>query len=64
MPQARRFHELGVEGTAKPLSDLSEVDVVVRLPQRGRDLRTGNPLQLEGDSNLLTGDDGTPISNS
>jgi hypothetical protein len=38
--------------------------VVVRLPQRGRDLRTGNPLQLEGDSNLLTGDDGTPISNS
>ncbi|MBN9533321.1 MAG: DNA recombination protein RmuC [Alphaproteobacteria bacterium] len=64
MPQARRFHELGVEGTAKPLSELSEVDVVVRLPQRGRDLRTGNPLQLEGDSNLLTGDDGTPISNS
>lgn len=38
MPQARRFNELGVEGTSKPLSELSEVDTVVRFPQPNRDL--------------------------
>jgi DNA recombination protein RmuC len=38
MPQARRFHELGVEGTAEPLLQLSEVDTVVKFPQGGRDL--------------------------
>jgi DNA recombination protein RmuC len=38
MPQARRFSELGVEGTAKPLDDLPEVDTVVRFPQQNRDL--------------------------
>jgi DNA recombination protein RmuC len=38
MPQARRFNELGVEGTAEPLPQLSEVDTVVKFPQGGRDL--------------------------
>jgi DNA recombination protein RmuC len=38
MPQARRFNELGVEGAAKPLPELTEVDTVVRFPQGGRDL--------------------------
>jgi DNA recombination protein RmuC len=38
MPQARRFNELGIEGTAKPLDDLPEVDTVVRFPQQNRDL--------------------------
>ena len=38
MPQARRFHELGVEGTAEPLPQLVEVDTVVKFPQSGRDL--------------------------
>jgi DNA recombination protein RmuC len=38
MPQARRFHELGVEGTAKPLVELADVDTVVRFPQQNRDL--------------------------
>ncbi len=38
MSQARRFNELGVEGTSKPLSDLAEVDTVVRFPQPNRDL--------------------------
>jgi DNA recombination protein RmuC len=30
LPQARRFHELGVEGTASEIDELSQVDVVVR----------------------------------
>jgi len=38
MPQARRFNELGVEGTSQPLPDLTEVDTVVKFPQGGRDL--------------------------
>jgi DNA recombination protein RmuC len=38
MPQARRFNDLGVEGTAKPLPELTEVDTVVRFPQPNRDL--------------------------
>jgi DNA recombination protein RmuC len=38
MPQARRFNELGVEGTAEPLPQLAEVDTVVKFPQIGRDL--------------------------
>lgn len=38
MPQARRFNELGVEGTSQPLVELSEVDTVVKFPQSGRDL--------------------------
>jgi DNA recombination protein RmuC len=38
MPQARRFHELGVEGTAKPIETLGEIDTVVRFPQANRDL--------------------------
>jgi DNA recombination protein RmuC len=38
MPQARRFNELGVEGTAEPLEQLIEVDTVVKFPQGGRDL--------------------------
>jgi DNA recombination protein RmuC len=38
MPQARRFNDLGVEGTAKSLPELTEVDTVVRFPQGGRDL--------------------------
>ncbi|HEV2651969.1 MAG TPA: hypothetical protein VGU69_11970, partial [Rhizomicrobium sp.] len=38
MPQARRFHELGVEGTAEPIDRLSEIDTVIRFPQPGRDL--------------------------
>ena len=38
MPQARRFHEMGVEGTAEPINRLAEIDTVVRFPQPGRDL--------------------------
>ncbi|HXC54297.1 MAG TPA: DNA recombination protein RmuC [Rhizomicrobium sp.] len=38
MPHARRFNELGVEGTAKPIETLAEVDTVVRFPQANRDL--------------------------
>jgi DNA recombination protein RmuC len=38
MPQARRFNDLGVEGTSKPLPELAEVDTVVRFPQANRDL--------------------------
>ncbi len=38
MPQARRFNELGVEGTSKPIEPLPDVDTVVRFPQAGRDL--------------------------
>jgi DNA recombination protein RmuC len=38
MPQARRFNELGVEGTSQPLAELAEVDTVVKFPQGGRDL--------------------------
>ncbi len=38
MPLARRFNEHGVEGTAKPIETLSEVDTVVRFPQANRDL--------------------------
>ncbi len=38
MPQARRFNELGVEGTSQPLEELPEVDTVVKFPQPGRDL--------------------------
>jgi DNA recombination protein RmuC len=38
MPQARRFSELGVEGTSNPLGRVVEVDTVVRFPQQNRDL--------------------------
>ncbi|MDB6098954.1 MAG: hypothetical protein JWN58_1657 [Gammaproteobacteria bacterium] len=38
MPQARRFNELGVEGTSKAIEPLPDVDTVVRFPQAGRDL--------------------------
>jgi DNA recombination protein RmuC len=38
MPHARRFNELGVEGTAKPIEAIPEVDTVVRFPQQSRDL--------------------------
>jgi len=38
LPHARRFNDLGVEGTAKPIEALPEVDTVVRFPQLGRDL--------------------------
>jgi DNA recombination protein RmuC len=38
MPQARRFKEMGVEGTAEPIGQLEEVDTVVRFPQQNRDL--------------------------
>ncbi len=38
MPQARRFNELGVEGTGEPLVELAEVDTVLKFPQGGRDL--------------------------
>jgi DNA recombination protein RmuC len=38
MPQARRFNDLGVEGTAEPLPQLIEVDTVIKFPQVGRDL--------------------------
>jgi DNA recombination protein RmuC len=38
MPQARRFQELGVEGATKPLPEALPAEVVVRLPQAGRDL--------------------------
>lgn len=43
MPQARRFNELGVDGTAQPLPELVEVDTVPRLPQPGRDLSFAEP---------------------
>ncbi len=39
MPQARKFQELGVEGTFESLPELPRVDYVVRPPQPGRDLR-------------------------
>jgi DNA recombination protein RmuC len=42
MAQARRFNELGVEGTTKPLERLLEVDTVVRLPQPGGNLIVAN----------------------
>jgi DNA recombination protein RmuC len=38
MPQARRFREMGVEGTAEPIGQIEEVDTVVRFPQQNRDL--------------------------
>jgi DNA recombination protein RmuC len=38
MPQARRFNELGVDGTAEPLKMLAEVDTVIRTPLEDRDL--------------------------
>jgi DNA recombination protein RmuC len=38
MPQARRFKELGVEGTADTIKEIEEVDTVVRFPQQNRDL--------------------------
>ncbi|MGN6517403.1 MAG: DNA recombination protein RmuC [Rhizomicrobium sp.] len=38
MPQARRFKEMGVEGTAEPIGQIEEVDTVVRFPQQNRDL--------------------------
>jgi DNA recombination protein RmuC len=38
MPQARRFNDLGVEGTSEPLPELASADTVVRFPQSGRDL--------------------------
>lgn len=38
MPHARRFSELGVEGTAQPIAEIREVDTVVRFPQQNRDL--------------------------
>ncbi|MBV9548630.1 MAG: DNA recombination protein RmuC [Alphaproteobacteria bacterium] len=38
MPQARKFHELGVEGTGEPLAELGSVDTVIKFPQGGRDL--------------------------
>jgi DNA recombination protein RmuC len=38
MPQARRFNELGVEGTSKPIEAIEEIDTVVRFPQANRDL--------------------------
>jgi DNA recombination protein RmuC len=43
MPQARRFHELGVEGTAEPLEMLEEVETVVRFPLSNRDLLLDRP---------------------
>lgn len=38
MPQARRFNDLGVEGSAAPLPELAEIDTTARLPLAGRDL--------------------------
>jgi DNA recombination protein RmuC len=38
LPQARKFQELGVEGTAKPLPETPQAEVVVRFPQPNRDL--------------------------
>lgn len=38
MPHARRFNELGVEGTSEPIELLKEVDTVIRFPQANRDL--------------------------
>lgn len=38
LPQARRFNDLGVEGTSSPLPELPELDTTARLPQPGRDL--------------------------
>jgi DNA recombination protein RmuC len=38
MPQARRFHELEVEGAANALAVLTPVDFHARLPQPNRDL--------------------------
>jgi len=38
MPQARKFHEMGVEGAGDPLPELDSVDTVVKFPQGGRDL--------------------------
>ena len=48
MPQARRFQELGVEGTAEALPEAPEIDVVVRNPQPNRDLLITN--MPEGDA--------------
>lgn len=45
MPQARKFNELGVEGTSEPLSELNEIDTTARLPQPGRDLLLQTPDQ-------------------
>jgi DNA recombination protein RmuC len=45
MPQARRFHELGVEGTAEPLGMLQEIETVVRFPQANRDLLIGKTAE-------------------
>jgi len=38
LPQARRFHELGVEGTTVPLPDIKPVDKLVRAPQLEKNL--------------------------
>jgi DNA recombination protein RmuC len=45
LPQARRFNDLGVEGTGEMLPELVQVDTVTRFPEPGRDL-----LILDGKS--------------
>lgn len=42
MPQARRFNDLGVEGTSTPLPETKSVDTVVRFPKPNRDLAIGS----------------------
>ena len=41
MPQARRFAELEVEGTSRPLPEARPVDTDIRLPREDRDLAIG-----------------------
>jgi DNA recombination protein RmuC len=40
LPQARKFNELQVEGTAEPLPELSPIDTDVREVRPDRDLIT------------------------
>jgi DNA recombination protein RmuC len=40
LPQARKFNELQVEGTAEPLPELSLIDIDVREVRPDRDLIT------------------------
>lgn len=44
LPQARRFQELGVEGTSEALPELASIDTVVKFPRADRGL-----LQSEGE---------------
>jgi DNA recombination protein RmuC len=45
MPQARKFQELGVEGAVEALPEFASVDLVVRLPQEGRDLLISSEIE-------------------